>query len=57
MVKIVLIICQIMWLTYDISLRNVSGAVFDVLTIVTNALGIIRIRKDVQGTPVAEMDV
>ena len=55
--KIVLIICQIMWLTYDISLRNVSGAVFDVLTIVTNALGIIRIRKDVQDTPVAEMDV
>ncbi|ETP73207.1 Bacterial inner membrane protein [Lachnospiraceae bacterium JC7] len=43
--KIVLSACQIMWLVYDIALMNFAAAVFDVLTICANFVGMLRAKK------------
>ncbi|OON86630.1 hypothetical protein BXO88_06440 [Oribacterium sp. C9] len=43
--KIVLSACQIMWLIYDIALMNIAAAVFDVLTICSNYVGMLRAKK------------
>ncbi|SFG44350.1 YgjV family protein [Oribacterium sp. WCC10] len=44
--KIVLTVCQLMWLTYDIMLMNYAAAVFDVLTICANFVGMMRAIKE-----------
>ncbi len=43
--KIVLSTCQTMWLIYDIMLMNFAAAVFDVLTICANFVGMHRAKK------------
>ena len=43
--KIVLSTCQMMWLVYDIALMHYTAAVFDVLTICANVVGMHRARK------------
>lgn len=43
--KIVLTVCQVMWLVYDICLMNYAAAVFDVLTIGANIVGLMRAKR------------
>lgn len=43
--KVVLSGCQMMWLVYDIALMNFAAAVFDVLTICANFVGMFRAKK------------
>jgi len=38
--KLVIIAAQLMWLIYDVTILNYTGAAFDALTIVTNAVSI-----------------
>lgn len=43
--KSLIILAQIMWLIYDIPIKNYSTAVFDFATLVTNAVGIVLVLK------------
>jgi hypothetical protein len=43
--KIVLIIAQSMWLAYDLAICNYVAFTFDILTILSNAYGIISLRS------------
>lgn len=43
--KIVMLATQLMWLVYDILLMNISGMVFDILTLCSNIVGFMRARK------------
>lgn len=43
--KIILNICQLMWLVYDIVIMNYTTAFFDVLTICSNFVGMMRALK------------
>ena len=43
--KVVIIFGQILWAVYDFSLKNYSAFAFDVLTVITNAIGIWQIQK------------
>lgn len=43
--KIILNICQIMWLIYDIVIMNYATAVFDILTLCSNFVGMMRALK------------
>ena len=45
LLKWVIIITVAMWIVYDLSFRNFSSAFFDVMTMVSNAIGIIMIKK------------
>lgn len=43
--KLVLIASQVFWVIYDFSLMNYTAFLFDLITIVTNAVGIAALRK------------
>lgn len=43
LLKLAEIVCQIMWLYFDLTLQNYTGALFDALTSFTNLVGLIRI--------------
>lgn len=44
--KAVIIVTQIMWTVYDLFYKNYSAAIFDVVTMVSNAVGIYLILRD-----------
>ncbi len=44
--KIVLNCCQLMWLVYDIMILNYTAAVFDILTICSNFVGMVNAIKE-----------
>ena len=43
--KICILITQVMWLTYDLSFRNYVASAFDVMTMVSNVIGLYMICK------------
>ena len=43
--KVLNIVCQVLWCVYDLSYMNFAGFTFDLLSIVTNFVGICLIRK------------
>ncbi len=45
LLKWVIIFTVAMWIVYDLSLLNFSSAFFDVMTMISNAIGIIMIKK------------
>lgn len=44
--KIVMIACQLLWVSFDLSIQNYVGAVFDVFTIVSTIVGILMLKKE-----------
>ena len=44
LLKLAEIVCQMMWLYFDLTIQNYTGALFDALTSFTNLVGLIRIR-------------
>lgn len=43
--KLVMIAAQLMWLSYDIFFQNYTAAAFDILTVASTVLGILRLKK------------
>ena len=43
--KICILITQVMWLTYDLSFRNYVASAFDVMTMVSNVIGLYMVCK------------
>jgi len=43
--KVIIIITEIMWVVFDVYKFNYTSMTFDILTIITNTIGIITIRK------------
>lgn len=43
--KFVIIAAEILWIIYDITLLNFTSMTFDILTIISSIIGIIRIKK------------
>ena len=46
LLKTVMIACQFMWIFYDASIQNYSAMIFDIFTVFTNVIGIIRLKKE-----------
>ncbi len=46
LLKLIIIIGNSMWAAYDISTRNYTSLVFDILTVISNIIGICMLRKD-----------
>lgn len=44
--KLLIVTTQIPWLIYDIYILNISGSVFDILTMITTTTGLIMIYRD-----------
>lgn len=45
LLKIVIIVCQLLWIAYDASIQNYSALIFDVFTVFSNLAGIFMIQK------------
>ncbi|MCQ2575728.1 MAG: YgjV family protein [Treponema sp.] len=45
LIKLLIIIAQLMWSIYDISIKNFASLTFDILTIITNIIGIVMIKS------------
>lgn len=45
-IKAVIIITQFLWIFFDLTIHNYTSVTFDVLTIITNAAGIIMLKKE-----------
>lgn len=43
--KLLIILTTILWIIYDFSIQSYTSSVFDILTILTNIISIIRIKK------------
>ena len=48
LLKVLIAMMQLMWLVYDISIVNYVGMVVDVVSAVTNVVGIFLVRKKVK---------
>jgi len=44
--KIVILVTMVMWLVFDLTIQNYTASFFDVLTLISNTIGLIRIKKD-----------
>lgn len=44
-IKILIVTTQVPWLIYDLYIKSYTGSVFDVLSIITNTVGIVMILK------------
>ena len=44
--KVIIIIGQILWAAYDISIRNYTSLAFDIFTVISNVIGITMLKKD-----------
>jgi len=44
-IKILIVTTQVPWLIYDLYIKSYTGSVFDILSIITNTVGIIMILK------------
>jgi len=45
LLKVVIVISQVFWLIYDLTIMNFASAIFDVLTIVSTSIGVILILR------------
>lgn len=46
--KLVIILTEVLWVIYDITLYNYASLIFDLLTIASNTVGIFALRKSLQ---------
>ena len=43
--KLLIIFTLVLWIIYDLTIQSYTAAVFDILTIITNIVGIIKLKK------------
>lgn len=46
LIKLVIIIGEFCWITYDLLIHNYTGCAFDTFTVITNIIGIILLKTD-----------
>ena len=51
LLKVLIVVMQLMWLVYDISIVNYVGMVVDVVSAITNTVGIFLLKKAKSGQP------
>ena len=51
LLKVLIVVMQLMWLVYDISIVNYVGMVVDVVSAITNTVGIFLIKRAKSGQP------
>jgi len=45
LLKVIIILCQFLWIVYDASILNFTGLVLDAVTVFTNVAGIVMLKK------------